>query len=117
MIHKLSRWLRDNKLSHAEFARRLGCDPSLPGRWLRGVSVPTPAMMVKIFILTNGDIVPNDFYELPRIRRGKPPAEVEDLPPVRSFNFDGVMLGFGCLPYPAGFKGNCLKSCDGDDDC
>lgn len=70
---KLIVWLRARRLTANQFASRLGVDKSLVSRWLHG-AIPQPDHMRAIYLATSGRVGPNDFYDLPRLRRPRPVA-------------------------------------------
>lgn len=61
---RLEQWLKDNRQSRAEFARRLGVPRSTIDRILRDRRSPTHAVMEKIIAATGGAVLPNDFFDL-----------------------------------------------------
>lgn len=56
----LSDWLRDTKISAAEFGRRIGCDRGSVGRYTRGERYPDPATLIAIRRETDGDVTSED---------------------------------------------------------
>lgn len=58
----LGDWLRQNALSPAEFARRIGRPQATIQRYVAGKRIPEPAIMNLIVDATGGAVTPNDFY-------------------------------------------------------
>lgn len=61
---KLNQYLSINKLTHADFAKKIGCRQPTITRYLSG-RVPTPEIMSLIVKATNGAVTPSDFYDIP----------------------------------------------------
>lgn len=65
---KLKQWLTDNSVTALEMGRRIGLEePNSIYRWLRGDMKPSDAFMLKIVEVTEGAVMPNDFFNLPAI--------------------------------------------------
>ncbi len=62
---KLRDWLAKERLSPTEFAKRLGRPQATIARYVSGSRIPEQAIMAEIVEATNGEVVPNDFYDLP----------------------------------------------------
>lgn len=59
---KLIEFLIATNTSRAEFATKIGVNPTILNRILTGERVPRRMAMAKIVIATNGQVQPNDFY-------------------------------------------------------
>lgn len=59
---KLSRYMKENKLTDEDVALALGATISAVGKWRRGERMPRPGVMQKILLLTTGAVSPNDFH-------------------------------------------------------
>lgn len=57
----LQSWLTEQKISHAEFAVRVGATKHAVGKWVRGERMPRPVVMEKIGRITEGQVTANDF--------------------------------------------------------
>lgn len=64
---KLLAYLTKKKESPNAFATRIGVPPHTVYRYLAG-RVPRPDIMSTVYKATNGNVQPNDFYELPSLR-------------------------------------------------
>ena len=65
MIQKnmtLEEYLKKNNISQAKLARRAGMSRAAINRLLSGSRRPSPQTMGKIFVATDGDVAPNDFF-------------------------------------------------------
>jgi transcriptional regulator with XRE-family HTH domain len=58
----LEEYLEKNKMSQAKLARRAGMSRAAINRLLSGSRRPSPQTMGKIFVATDGDVAPNDFF-------------------------------------------------------
>lgn len=58
---KLSDFLSEHKLSHAEFGRKIERSAAAVSRYVSGSRIPRPDDMVKIIDVTGGAVTPNDF--------------------------------------------------------
>lgn len=65
--YKLRTWRRNQQLSQAAAAEQLGVARRTWHQWEQGAVIPGPNHMIALVDLTNGEIQPNDFYELPRL--------------------------------------------------
>ena len=67
-IMKLKDYRTKNKLSCSELARKIGVHNINPAtnvwRWENGQRIPRKAEMKKIYIGTEKQVQPNDFYDL-----------------------------------------------------
>lgn len=64
---KLKRWLIQAETSRAEFADKIGTTLRSIDRYIKGERKPTDKIYCKIHAATNGQVTPNDFYDLPEI--------------------------------------------------
>lgn len=62
MKDKLEKYLDENGLTKAGFAKALGVSPVTVGRYISGERLPEQEIMAAIFEITKGEITPNDFY-------------------------------------------------------
>ena len=60
----LNEYLKKYGIKPANFAHRHGFNKMTVWRWTKGYRIPTKACMEKIFCKTNGEVTPNDFYDL-----------------------------------------------------
>lgn len=58
----LADWLRDKKMTHADFGRLIECDRSTVSKWAKGDRVPRRDEMTKIVRATDGAVTAADFY-------------------------------------------------------
>lgn len=58
---KLSRYLKDNKITDVEFATQVHATPFAVGKWRRGERTPRDVFMRRIVKATCGAVTPNDF--------------------------------------------------------
>jgi transcriptional regulator with XRE-family HTH domain len=61
MCMKLSEWLKENGLSQAEFARRIGVSPPALSRFITGARIPHATSILKIRDATDGKVDVNDW--------------------------------------------------------
>lgn len=62
----LKEWRERNGKSQPEVARLTGvANATVVSRWERGVHIPHRNEMVRLYILTGGQVDPNSFYGLP----------------------------------------------------
>ena len=68
---KLIDWRKKEGKTQGWVASELGTDQSYISRIERSQDpiIPGPELMERIFRLTNGEVEPNDFYDVPRWRR------------------------------------------------
>ena len=69
---KLISFLRLNKLSDLAFAESLGVSRAGVRKWMYGQRVPRADEMLKIIAATNGDVMPNDFFDVPSASADQP---------------------------------------------
>jgi hypothetical protein len=65
----LSQWIKVNNLTQKKFyleCREQGADFSIHalGKWCSGTRIPRHDEMSFLYKITNGEVEPNDFYEL-----------------------------------------------------
>lgn len=78
-MRSLRKFLSHHRLSETQFAQWLGCDRSLVSRWVNGAAIPAPDKMRAIYRLTRGQVQPNDFYDLPRLRQQAVALDDDDI--------------------------------------
>ena len=61
---KLSDFFKINKTKVNDFAMQVGVVRSAVYSYAKGEKVPSRETMQKIYKLTNGQVTPNDFYDL-----------------------------------------------------
>ncbi|MFN3991215.1 MAG: helix-turn-helix domain-containing protein [Erythrobacter sp.] len=62
---KLADWRRASGMTQEELAARLGLIPGSVARYESGSRLPAPAVMIRLFEISDGAVQPNDFYALP----------------------------------------------------
>jgi hypothetical protein len=63
---KLAQYLIDNDITFNEFAGSIGvANGTVVHRYASGKRIPEPAVMARIVEATNGQVQPNDFYDVP----------------------------------------------------
>ncbi|WP_370931070.1 helix-turn-helix domain-containing protein [Bartonella sp. DGB1] len=60
----LNKFLKDNRLSQKDFACLIGVSQASVSYYLTRERLPKPAVIKKIFEVTEGQVTPNDFYNL-----------------------------------------------------
>ncbi|MCJ8158835.1 helix-turn-helix domain-containing protein [Sphingomonas sp. LaA6.9] len=65
---KLLEWRRSKGLTQQLVADGIDCVLSTVARYEKGLRTPDDATMVRIYVFTEGEVQPNDFYELPDLR-------------------------------------------------
>lgn len=63
MAMKLHHWLVLHGISHARFGELLDVHPATIGKYTGGV-IPGKKIMRRIYLATDGQVEPNDFYDL-----------------------------------------------------
>jgi transcriptional regulator with XRE-family HTH domain len=63
----LDEWIDAEGLTNTEFADLVGADNGTISRWRRGVTIPRPEDMLRIYEATCGEVEPNSFYDLPKV--------------------------------------------------
>jgi hypothetical protein len=71
----LSEWFAQNPDAVETFHRRIKVSRMAVSRYRRRERIPDRDVMPRIYAETDGDVTPNDFYELPPLRNGKRKAE------------------------------------------
>jgi transcriptional regulator with XRE-family HTH domain len=66
---KLADWRKEQGWTQQQLATALECTISSVARYENGTRDPEPAMKERIFLLTEGQVEPNDFYPVARWRR------------------------------------------------
>lgn len=61
---KLSAFLTQTDTPLVRFAAAIGCDRGTMSRIVRGLQIPRPDLMARIYQATDGAVAPNDFYTL-----------------------------------------------------
>lgn len=64
---KLAEWRNRQNKTQEEVGNALGVGALSVHRYETGKRVPGPAMMIEIYVLTGGDVEPNDFHNLPEL--------------------------------------------------
>lgn len=67
---KLDDYLRSNRITASEFARRIGASFQAVDRYRKNQRIPCRTLMRRIVEATEGHVMPNDFFDLPN----PPPA-------------------------------------------
>lgn len=66
---RLADWREKEGWSQQRLAEELGCTISAVWRYEQGKRDPDAGTKQRIFMLTGGEVQPNDFYDVPRWRR------------------------------------------------
>jgi transcriptional regulator with XRE-family HTH domain len=61
---KLKKWLKINNSTIKHFAAELGVSCKQVHKYIKGEAIPRYELMILIFELTNGEVTPNDFYDI-----------------------------------------------------
>lgn len=61
---KLQEYLETNNKTVADLARACEVKHTVALRWANGARIPSRENMQKIFAYTNGEVTPNDFYDI-----------------------------------------------------
>ena len=61
---KFSEYLSKNNIKQEEAAKALEVSQPTVSRWLQGDFIPERDAMQRIIIYTNGEVKPNDFYDV-----------------------------------------------------
>jgi DNA-binding transcriptional regulator YdaS (Cro superfamily) len=75
----LSSYIERENLTDAGFADLIGVSAAAVNRYAgKASNIPKRDIMVRIYVQTNGDVAPNDFYDLPDLSSvsRSPPASV-----------------------------------------
>lgn len=62
---QLAKYLEQNKISDAAFARSIGVERQAVGRYRTGDRFPEKSVLLEIFKASNGSVTANDFAGLP----------------------------------------------------
>jgi len=71
---KLKRWLKLVGMKQTELSKIVRCDVSSISRHIKHGSLPSPEAVVRIYFLTQGEVRPDDFYDLDTF-----PADIKKL--------------------------------------
>jgi len=61
-IMTLKEYIQINRISQARFARRCGISRSAINHFIAGRRYPSPEIMRRILLATDGEVKPNDFF-------------------------------------------------------
>lgn len=75
----LNSWRNAQKLSFGKLAKLLLCSRTQAHRLCRGTRLPDRAAMARIQALTEGAVMPNDFFAKQVDAAAAPASETEDL--------------------------------------
>lgn len=64
---KLGPWRRENKLTIGRLAEKLARSDMTVSRYCNERRIPEPETMRRIYVVTQGEVQPNDFYDLPEL--------------------------------------------------
>lgn len=64
---QLAKYLDDNEISDAAFARSIGVERQAVGRYRAGERFPEKPILLKIYEVTSGQVTANDFAGLPEV--------------------------------------------------
>jgi hypothetical protein len=65
-LQNLHDWMRDEKLSAAEWGRQVGVNSrATAARYANGDRMPPPPVIVATYVLSRRRVPPNDWYDLP----------------------------------------------------
>ncbi len=74
---KLCDYLKSQKITAADFSKKIGVSSVSIHRWLVKKSIPRPDQMARIFEATDGAVRPEDFYpDIPNQSPATPSAGV-----------------------------------------
>jgi hypothetical protein len=62
-------WLRLNNVNYSEFGVRIGRSRESVRRYCSGEAIPDRDAMPRIYRETAGEVEPNAFYDLPKLRQ------------------------------------------------
>lgn len=71
MKRKMKKFLKNEGLTIAAFARLIGVSPVSVSRYLSGDRFPDQKTMQSIYEATNGEVTPNDFYGIKTVREAE----------------------------------------------
>jgi hypothetical protein len=72
---KLGRWIKREKLTLEAFGEKIECHVSSVQRYVTDERVPGKKTMVRIYVVTRGEVQPNDFFDLPDLQDLVPPND------------------------------------------
>lgn len=61
---RLDRYIDTHGFTRQQFADAIGCEQPTVSRFITGARMPNPDLMRKIADVTNGEVTPNDFFEI-----------------------------------------------------
>lgn len=61
---KLEKYLAQNAIKQSNFALIIGTKQSVISKYCAGQQIPRPDVMTAIYNATNGQVTPNDFYDI-----------------------------------------------------
>lgn len=61
---RLHEYLAKENKKTSDLARYLSLPHTIVLRWVKGQRIPRPKNMRKIVAYTNGEVMPNDFYQM-----------------------------------------------------
>lgn len=61
--------MASEKVNLTVFAHRCGFSIQSAQRYVAGTRMPRRDEMVRIYVVTGGDVTPNDFYDLPCLQQ------------------------------------------------
>jgi len=64
---KLKNYIKDSKISINDFAKTVGVHRMTIQKYIYEIRMPIATIMQKIYLATNGEVQPNDFYNLDSI--------------------------------------------------
>ncbi|WP_024276012.1 helix-turn-helix transcriptional regulator [Hyphomicrobium sp. 802] len=64
---RLRQWLKKNGVTYERFGELIDRDHGAVARYVAGKAIPRSDTMVKIYVVTNGEVPPNSFYDLPTL--------------------------------------------------
>lgn len=89
----LDEYLKSTGQSQVQFAQLIGKDQSTVQRYVRGQRIPGPETMVLIAKVTDGTVLPNDFY--PDATADTPESDPANSPAAADDAADGPSDGGG----------------------
>jgi transcriptional regulator with XRE-family HTH domain len=69
----LKQYMTTHGISQVEMARMLGVRQPTIHRYREGLQVPGARVMQRLIDVTRGEVAPNDFFRMPRPRKGNKP--------------------------------------------
>lgn len=63
----LKKFLKQKKLTQKQFSERIGITSSAINQYCSGRRKPLPNIMERIIDATNGEVTPNDFYNIDKL--------------------------------------------------